>query len=444
MVCEQLWQFSRTFFKDRLDQNVFERDIAPIQACYEDENCLELIFPNRYLKEAFYSEYIGVLKKEIGAKRPEFRSLSLRLVLEEAQDQVVAQSSNTVEEETSPAPDPVLNSLNPNCTFETWVGRCNELGKAAAMQVADSPGKVFNPFVIYGDVGRGKTHLMQAVGHLIQQKFPGQKVAYVHSEQFVSEMIRSLQKNEMERFKERYRQSVLLLDDIQFFVKKVRSQEELFHTINSLLDSGQQIVATCDRFPRDLEGLEDRLKSRFSCGLTVGIDPPELETRVAILLSKARASDILLPEEVAFFIADRIQSNVRELEGALKRLIANASFLSAPITMALARESLKDMIDVRDQTVSVYEVQKALSHYFKLTINDLTGSSRKRSIARPRQLGMFLAKKLSGISVSQIGRDFGNRDHTTVLHACKHIDNILKEDVVLKADCDNLLRILNQ
>ena len=422
-----------------MDVASYERDIAPIIARFDNDQCLELVFPNRYLKDAFFSKYINDLKREISENCPQFHNLSMRLVLEDEPEEVQAPPR---QEEHSESSDPILSSLNPSFTFEKWVGRCNELGKAAAMQVADSPGDTFNPFVIYGDVGRGKTHLMQAVGNHIKAKLPDQDVAYVHSEQFVSEMIRAVQKNEMEVFKERYRHCVLLLDDIQFLLKSA-FLKELFHTINCLLDSGLQIVATSDRFPRDLEGLESRLKSRFCCGLTVGIDPPELETRVAILLSKARFAGVNLPEDVAFFIADRIQSNVRELEGALKRLIANASFLSQPISLDFAKESLKDMIDVRDQQIGVVEIQRALAHYYKITIADMTGNSRKRTLARPRQLGMYFAKKHSNVSLSQISRDFGNRDHTTVLHACRHIEKLLSEDMVLKADYDNLLRILN-
>ncbi|MDC3180658.1 chromosomal replication initiator protein DnaA [Gammaproteobacteria bacterium] len=439
MACEQLWHYSQRFFKRSLELSVYERDIAPILARYDDDECLELVFPNRYLKDAFYSKYISDLKRDISDNCPEFHKFSLRLVLDD-EPEVVQPSVSKIKHTQE---DPILSSLNPGFTFEAWVGRCNELGKAAAMQVADSPGNTFNPFVIYGDVGRGKTHLMQAVGNYIRQKNPAQSVAYVHSEQFVSEMIRAVQKNEMERFKSRYRSCVLLLDDIQFFIKKVRSQEELFHTINCLLDSGLQIIATSDRFPRDLEGLQDRLKSRFCCGLTVGIDPPELETRVAILLSKAKQAGVDLSEDVAFFIADRIHTNIRELEGALKRLIANSSFLSREVTLEFAKESLRDVIDVREEQISIMEIQRALAHYYKITIGEITGASRKRTIARPRQMGMHLAKRYSKVSLSQIGREFGNRDHTTVLHADRNVEKLLSEDMVLKADYDNLLRILN-
>lgn len=437
MICEQLWQFSKDYFKSTLEEEDYRKHILPIQSRVTDEGCLELVFPNRYMKHAFGSKYIGMLKEEILANQPQFKSLSLRLVIEDNAIERVQDLEPNLEADQ---PD---CSLNPNFVFETFVGSCNELGRAAAIQVSESPGKVYNPLVIYGDVGLGKTHLMQAIGNQVKQNTPSQKVCYIHSEQFVSEMIRALQQNGMEEFKNRYRQCVLLLDDIQFFVKKVRSQEELFHTMNSLLDNGQQIVATSDRFPKDLDGLEDRLKSRFSCGLIVGIEPPELETRVAILLHKAKLSGVQLSEDVAFFIADRIQTNVRELEGALKRLIANASFLGRPITVSFAKESLRDMIGESEKTIGIESVRKAIAHYYKLTFSELDGVSRKRTIARPRQLAMFLAKQLSKESLSQIGRVFGGRDHTTILHGCNNVETLLKSDAVLKADYDNLLKILN-
>lgn len=437
MTCEQLWQFSMDYFKSELPDDEYDKHIRPIRSRVSDTGCLELVFPNRYMKHAFGSKYIKMLKEQITERKPQFRSLSLRLILEDDVAEPVATPQPSVVE------DSIGGTLNPNFVFENFVGSCNELGRAAAIQVAECPGKVYNPLVFYGDVGLGKTHLMQAIGNRIQKNDPTQKVCYVHSEQFVSEMIRALQQNGMEGFKDRYRQCVLLLDDIQFFVKKVRSQEELFHTMNSLLDNGMQIVATSDRFPKDLDGLEDRLKSRFSCGLTVGVEPPELETRVAILLHKAKMAGVDLSEEVAFFIADRIKTNVRELEGALKRLIANASFLGKPITLAFTKESLRDMVGESEKTVGIESVRKAVAHYYKLTLAQLDGTTRKRTVARPRQLAMYLAKILSGESLSQIGRVFGGRDHTTIMHGCNNIEALLKDDAVLKADYDNLVKILN-
>lgn len=438
MACEQLWQFSQSYFQSVLDDYEYETHIRPIQSRVTEEGCLELVFPNQNIKRSFGTKYFAMLKQEVAASRPEFKAMKLRLVLE---DDIAAPEIG--ETSTEVAEEPQESTLNPNNSFDRWVsGNGNELAEAAAKQVSENPGVVYNPLVIYGDVGLGKTHLMQAIGHKIQEDNPDTRVCYVHSEQFVSEMIRALQQNAMEDFKERYRNCVLLLDDIQFFMKKVRSQEELFHTMNSLLDCRQQIVATSDRFPKDLDGLESRLRSRFSWGLTVGIEPPELETRVAILLSKAKLSGVRLPEDVAFFIADRIESNIRELEGALKRLIANASFLGQPITLAFTKQALRDMIDTEDKTVSVDSVLKAIAHYYKITIAEMTGNTRKRSVARPRQLAMYLAKTLSGVSLSHIGRLFGGRDHTTILHGCRNIEKLLKEDGVLKSDFDNLTRIL--
>lgn len=436
MICEQLWQFSRDYFKSVLGDDEYDRNIRPIQSRVTDTGCLELVFPNRYMKHTFGSKYIKMLKEEIAEQKPQFKALSLRLILED-------DAIETLPSEAPSINEALISSLNPNFVFENFVGNCNELGRAAAIQVAECPGKVYNPLVFYGDVGLGKTHLMQAIGNRIQKNDPSQKVSYVHSEQFVSEMIRALQQNGMEAFKERYRNSVLLLDDIQFFMKKMRSQEELFHTMNALLDNGQQIVATCDRYPKDLEGLQDRLKSRFCSGLTVGIEPPEMDTRVAILVHKAKMAGVDLSEDVAFFIADRIKTNVRELEGALKRLIANASFLGKPITLGFTKDSLRDMVGGQEKTVSVDSIRKAVAHYYKLTLAQLDGTSRKRPIARPRQLAMYLSKILSGESLSQIGRVFGGRDHTTIMHGCNNIEALLKADAVLKADCDNLLKILN-
>lgn len=437
MICDQLWQFSRDYFKSALTPDEYNKNIHPVKSRVTDSGCLELVFPNRYMKHAFGYKYIGMLKTCIAEQKPEFKALSLRLVLEDDVVEAAPVVSSVIKEENDEC------SLNPNFVFENFVGGCNELGRAAAIQVSESPGKVYNPLVLYGDVGLGKTHLMQAIGNKIKQNNPSQKVCYVHSEQFVSEMIRALQQNGMEAFKERYRQCVLLLDDVQFFVKKVRSQEELFHTMNTLLDSGQQIVATSDRFPKDLDGLQDRLRSRFCSGLTVGVEPPELETRVAILLHKAKMANASMNEDVAFFIADRIKSNVRELEGALKRLIANASFLEKPITLAFAKESLRDMVSEPDQSVGIESVRKAVVHYYKLTMAQLDGNSRKRAVARPRQLAMYLAKVVSKDSLSHIARIFGGRDHTTIMHGCNNIELLLKNDPVLKTDYENLLKILN-
>jgi chromosomal replication initiator protein len=334
--------------------------------------------------------------------------------------------------------------LNPESTFDLFVeGRSNHFAKAAAIQVAANPGKAYNPLFIYGGVGLGKTHLMQAIGHEIRRRDPGARVAYVHSERFVGDMVRALQHNQMNEFKNSYRSlSALLIDDIQFFAGKDRSQEEFFHTFNALLESQNQIILTCDRYPKEVAGLEERLKSRFGWGLTVAIEPPDLETCVAILRSKAECSGVELPDEVAFFIAKRIRSNVRELEGALRRVVANARFTGQPITLDFAREALKDLLSLQARLVTIENIQKTVAEYFKLRQSELLSQKRNRSIARPRQVAMALAKELTQHSLPEIGAAFGGRDHTTVMHACKRIKELQESEQGMREDYANLLRIL--
>lgn len=336
------------------------------------------------------------------------------------------------------------NYLNPNFTFENFVeGKSNQLGLAAAHQVAENPGGSYNPLFIYGGVGLGKTHLMHAVGNALQQRDTNAQVVYLHSERFVADMIKALQLNAMNDFKRYYRSvDALLIDDIQFFANKDRSQEEFFHTFNALLEGGQQIILTCDRYPKEINGLEERLKSRFGWGLTVAIEPPELETRVAILMKKAQESGIDLPHEAAFFIAQRIRSNIRELEGALKRVIANAHFLGRNIDVDLVREALKDLLALQDKQVSIDNIQRVVAEYYKIKVSDLLSKRRSRSVARPRQVAMALAKELTNHSLPEIGDAFGGRDHTTVLHACRKIKTLKEEDADIREDHKNLLRTL--
>ena len=311
--------------------------------------------------------------------------------------------------------------LNPDFTFANFVeGKSNQLARAAAVQVAENPGRAYNPLFIYGGVGLGKTHLMHAVGNQIRARNKDAKVAYVHSERFVGDMVRALQHNTINEFKQAYRTlDALLIDDIQFFAGKERSQEEFFHTFNTLLEGQQQVILTCDRYPKEVEGLEERLKSRFGWGLTVAIEPPELETCVAILMSKAAASGVELPEEVAFFVAKRIRSNVRELEGAMRRVIANSQFTGRPITLDFAKEALKDLLALQERLVTIENIQKTVAEYYKIRVADLLSRRRSRSITRPRQMAMALSKELTNHSLPEIGDAFGGRDHTTVLHACR-------------------------
>lgn len=336
------------------------------------------------------------------------------------------------------------SNLNRNFIFDNFVvGKSNQLGLAAATQVAENPGGSYNPLFIYGGVGLGKTHLMHAVGNELAARKPGAKVVYLHSERFVADMVKALQLNAINDFKRFYRSvDALLIDDIQFFAGKERSQEEFFHTFNALLEGGQQIILTCDRYPKEIDGLEERLKSRFGWGLTVAIEPPELETRVAIIKKKAEESSLALPNDAAFFIAQRIRSNVRELEGALKRVIANSQFTGRPISVELVRESLKDLLALQDRLVSIDNIQRVVAEYYKIKVSDLHSKRRSRSIARPRQVAMYLAKDLTHHSLPEIGEVFGGRDHTTVLHACRKIKELLESDADIREDVKNLLRTL--
>lgn len=334
--------------------------------------------------------------------------------------------------------------LNSSFTFANFVqGKSNQLGLAAAKQVSENPGGSYNPLFIYGGVGLGKTHLMHAVGNALLKRRPGAKVVYLHSERFVADMVKALQLNAINDFKRFYRSvDALLIDDIQFFAGKERSQEEFFHTFNALLEGGQQIILTCDRYPKEISGLEERLKSRFGWGLTVAIEPPELETRVAILIKKAQQASVELPHDAAFFIAQRIRSNVRELEGALKRVIANAEFTGRPVSIELVREALKDLLALQDRLVSVDNIQRVVAEYYKIKVSDLNSKRRSRSVARPRQVAMFLAKDLTNHSLPEIGEYFGGRDHTTVLHACRKIREMQDSDADIREDLKNLLRTL--
>jgi len=336
------------------------------------------------------------------------------------------------------------SNLNESFTFESFVqGKSNQLAMAAAQQVSDNPGGSYNPLFIYGGVGLGKTHLMHAVGMEMLKKNPNARIVYLHSERFVADMVKALQLNAINDFKRYYRSvDALLIDDIQFFAGKERSQEEFFHTFNALLEGGQQMILTSDRYPKEIVGVEDRLKSRFGWGLTVAIEPPELETRVAIVMKKAQEAGVMLPDDAAFFLAQKIRSNVRELEGALKRVIANAHFTGNAITTAFIKESLKDLLALQDKQVSIDNIQRVVAEYYKIKISDLLSKRRNRSVARPRQVAMSLAKELTNHSLPEIGDAFGGRDHTTVLHACRKIKELRESDADIREDYQNLLRHL--
>lgn len=336
------------------------------------------------------------------------------------------------------------SNINPNYQFNNFVeGKSNQLARAAATQVSNNPGGSYNPLFIYGGTGLGKTHLLHAVGNGILNRKQNATVVYMHSERFVQDMVKALQNNAIEEFKRYYRSvDALLIDDIQFFAHKERSQEEFFHTFNALLEGNQQIILTSDRFPKEIDGVEDRLKSRFGWGLTIVIEPPELETRVAILMRKAVENKIHLADEVAFFIAKRLRSNVRELEGALNRVIANANFTGRPINIDFVRDALRDLLALQEKLVTIDNIQKTVAEYYKIKVADILSKRRSRSVARPRQLAMALAKELTNKSLPEIGDAFGGRDHTTVLHACRKIKELRDESLDIKEDYKNLIRTL--
>jgi len=337
------------------------------------------------------------------------------------------------------------SNLEPEYTFDVFVeGKSNQLAVAAAKQVAKNPGTTYNPLFIYGGTGLGKTHLMHALGNLLRDYRPGARVAYLHSERFIGDMVKALQHGAIDEFKRHYRSlDALLIDDIQFFAGKERSQEEFFHTFNALLEGRQQVILTCDRYPKEVEGLEDRLKSRFGWGLTVAVDPPELETRVAILMSKAQnLFHTTLPDEVAFFVAKRIRSNVRELEGALRRIMANAQLTGRAITLDFVKEALHDLLSLQDKQVTIENIQRTVAEYYKIRVTDLLSPRRSRSITRPRQIAMALAKEHTNHSLPEIGDAFGGRDHTTVLHACRKVKELRESEAKIREEYSNLTRIL--
>lgn len=437
-----LWQSCVARLQGELSEQQINTWIRPLQAV-DDGHGLRLLAPNRFVLDwvrEHFMPHIATLVEEL-APTP---GVQIRL---EVGSQSPTQTSNAAGSgltEKAPATRDPQHNINRSFTFDNFVeGKSNQLARAASMQVAENPGRAYNPLFIYGGVGLGKTHLMYAVGNTILARRPGARVIYLHSERFVADMIKALQHNSIADFKRYYRSvDALLIDDIQFFANKDRSQEEFFHTFNALLEGQQQIILSCDRYPKEVDGLEDRLKSRFGWGLTVAIEPPELETRVAILQSKAEASGIRLPSDVAFFVAKRIRSNVRELEGALRRIIASAQFSGKPITLEFTKEALRDLLALQDKLVTLDNIQKTVAQYYKIRVADLLSSRRSRSITRPRQLAMFLSKEFTSHSLPEIGDAFGGRDHTTVLHACKKIKELREADVRIQEDYTNLVRLL--
>jgi chromosomal replication initiator protein len=440
-----LWKQCIRELKAEVAEQPFNTWIRPLQAI-EDGQKLTLLAPNRFVVDWLNDHYIDRIQQLAQESKAGLVVVIAVGSRERASDRVepIARRPAVSVAPVRQPPLPIESRLGPAFTFDNFVeGKSNQLARAAAIQVGLNPGESYNPLFIYGGVGLGKTHLMQAIGNAMVAKDPSARVSYVRSERFVGDMVKGLQHNTISEFKRSYRSlDALLIDDIQFFAGKERSQEEFFHTFNALLEGQRQIVLTCDRYPKEVHGLEERLKSRFGWGLTVSIEPPELETSVAILMSKAAGHGVDLPDEVAFFIAKRIRSNVRELEGALRRVIANAEFTGQPINLDFAKMALRDLLAVQDRLVSIENIQKTVAEYFKLRVSDLLSKRRSRSVARPRQLAMSLAKELTSHSLPEIGEAFGGRDHTTVLHGCRRIASLRETESRVEEDYVNLLRTL--
>ena len=464
---EQVWPECLLKLQEELPNQQYSTWIRPLQAECVD-NVLRLYAPNKFvldwvkqkflarieelISELNFKEFVSHVELKIGqlksndteaAKKNKItttRSVSSKKVPNEPSKN--RSSDRRIEVEGSIIKH--QSFLNPNFTFDTFVeGKSNQLARAASVQVAENPGGAYNPLFLYGGVGLGKTHLMHSVGNEILKKNPNAKVVYLHSERFVADMVKALQINAINEFKRFYRSvDALLIDDIQFFARKERSQEEFFHTFNALLEGGQQMILTCDRYPKEIDNMEERLKSRFGWGLTVMVEPPELETRVAILMKKAEQNKVALSSESAFFIAQKIRSNVRELEGALKLVAANAHFTGEEITPVFIRECLKDLLALHDKQVSIENIQRTVAEYYKIKVADLLSKRRTRSVTRPRQMAMALAKELTNHSLPEIGDAFGGRDHTTVLHACKKVVELRDNDPGIREDHHNFMRIL--
>ena len=432
------WEECLVDFRNDFDEQQFNTWVRPLQATTIDKT-LMIKAPNQYAVDWANENLSEYFVKKLQGSEYNFNIAIGGISKEIKEDNAI------IEEDKHTSFDSDRRFLI-DFTFDNFVtGKSNELARAAALQVSSNPGTTqYNPFFIYGGVGLGKTHLMNAIGNNILRQNPKAKILYLHSEKFVADMVRALQHNKIDSFKKFYRSAdALLIDDIQFFAGKERSQEEFFHTFNALLEGSCQIVLTCDRYPKAVNGLDDRLKSRFGWGLTQSIEPPELETRVAILQKKAASIGTSLDTEVAFFIAKCIQSNVRELEGALRRVVANAQFTGKEITLAFAKEALQDLISLQNSMVSIENIQKTVANYYKIRMADLLSAKRNRSLARPRQLAMSLAKELTNHSLPEIGDAFGGRDHTTVLHACKKISEVCLTDNKIKEDLINLRRALS-
>lgn len=444
------WNQSLSLLQDQLNEMQFFTWIRPLEV-KEEGNTLRLIAPTSHMQDWINRKLLPQIRAAVAQVKPQNPPEVVvevggdyNLAAEPAPQNTRPAGEAAVVEVEKPKTAGIRHNLNPAFTFENFVeGKANQLAAAAARQVAENPGGSYNPFFIYGGVGLGKTHLMHAIGNAMLKNNPDARVVYLHSERFVADMVNALRHNKIDQFKRFYRSlDALLIDDIQFFANKEQSQEEFFHTFNTLLEGNKQVILTSDRFPKEVDGLEDRLKSRFGWGLTIQVEPPEFEMRVAILLQKAAEADVRLPEEVAFFIAKRLRGNVRDLEGALKRVVAYAQFTQQPITLELTKDALKDLLRIQEKRITLENIQKTVADYYKLPVRELLSKRRSRNVARPRQMAMALAKELTSHSLPEIGDAFGGRDHTTVLHAVRQMKKLRSEDARLEEDFNNLIKIL--
>lgn len=449
-----LWSQSLKFLENDLNEQQFHSWIRPLKVI-EEESVIRLLAPTPFILDWVNRKLMSNIREAVQKVVPH-NPPQVRLEIgdydtqsPEPEPSIPQPLQQPVQSETAGAKiDPnkktIKHKLNPNYTFDNFVeGKANQLAAAAARQVADNPGGSYNPFFIYGGVGLGKTHLMHAIGNALIEKNPQARVAYLHSESFVADMVNALRHNKIEDFKRFYRSlDALLIDDIQFFANKEQSQEEFFHTFNTLLEGNKQVILTSDRFPKEVDGLEDRLKSRFGWGLTIAVEPPEFEMRVAILMKKASEAGFALPEDVAFFIAKRLRGNVRELEGALKRVVAFAQFTQRSLSVEMVKEALKDLLALQQKMVTLENIQKTVADYFKLRVADMLSKRRTRNVARPRQVAMALAKELTHHSLPEIGDAFGGRDHTTVLHAVRKVKELRETDHRMDEDFNKLIRII--
>lgn len=435
-----IWQQCISSLEAEISEQQLNTWILPLQS-EQELNVLKLLAPNRFVMDWVRKHFLERIK-ELITSLDDSKSISVNLSIG-SQTKPIS-SVKSAQHNKPPITLKNASTFSETQLFSNFVeGKSNQLARAASIQISNTPGSDYNPLYIYGGVGLGKTHLMHAIGNQIKQRNSDANILYVNCERFVSDMVKALQHSKMNEFKNYYRSlDALLIDDIQFLADKNRSQEEFFHTFNSLYESKAQMVITCDRYPKEIEGLEDRIRSRLGWGLAVDIKPPDLETRVAILNSKAEQAKVIVPDEVAFFIAERFKSNIRELEGALKRVIAHAHFTRQPITQDFARQALKELLAVQDKPVTIEKIQKLVAGYYKIRVADLLSSRRTRSITRPRQLAMAITKELTRHSLPEIGAAFGGRDHTTVLHACRKILELRSEDGLIDEDYENIIRLL--